>query len=66
MLKFSPGGTIHLMVGLAGGVDGLLPSLLGGVHSIEAYPTEAVGTIRGLFPDGGRLTRGGILADRKE
>ena len=65
-LKFSPGGTIHLMVGRAGGIDGLFPILLGGVHSVEAYPTEAVGTIGGLFPDGGRLTRGGILADRKE
>jgi sugar phosphate permease len=54
------------MVGLAGGVDGLLPSLLGGVHSIEAYPTDAVGTIRGLFPCGGQVTRGGVIADRKE
>jgi hypothetical protein len=54
------------MVGRAGGIDGLFPILLGGVHSVEAYPTEAVGTIGGLFPDGGRLTRGGILADRKE
>ena len=54
------------MVGLAGGVDGLLPSLLGGVHSIEAKPTEAVGTIRGLFPCGGPETQGGVIADRKE
>jgi hypothetical protein len=36
MLKFSPGGTIHLVVGRAGGIDGLFPSLLGGVHFVEA------------------------------